>query len=138
MPQAATRARPTGPPGYSQTLPRRPESAEAARRLTDTALCCWGQGELADDCALIVGELVANAVLHARRESIRVVVERIGERTVRVAVTDFSRELPVECRAGDGDEGGRGLLLVAAVASDWGTDTFRWGKVVWAVLDGRA
>ncbi|SED08491.1 Anti-sigma regulatory factor (Ser/Thr protein kinase) [Streptomyces sp. 2131.1] len=137
MPQATTRARPTGPPGYSQTLPRRPESAAVARRLAETALCCWGLGELADDGALIVGELVANAVLHARRGSIRVVVERVTERTVRVAVTDFARELPVECRPGDGDEGGRGLLLVAALASDWGTDTRRWGKVVWADLEGR-
>lgn len=118
-------------------MPRKPESAAPARRLTDAALCCWGLGELADDGALVVSELVANAVRYARRESIRVVVERVSERTVRVAVTDFSRELPVVCRAGDGDEGGRGLLLVAALASDWGTDTHRWGKVVWADLEGR-
>ncbi|MYS33864.1 anti-sigma regulatory factor (Ser/Thr protein kinase) [Streptomyces sp. KhCrAH-43] len=136
MPQATTQARPTGPPGYSQTLPRRPESAAVARRLTEAALCCWGLGELADDGALIVSELVANAVRHARRESVRVLVERISQRKVRVAVTDFSRGLPVECQAGDGDESGRGLLLVAALASDWGTDTRRWGKVVWADLEG--
>ncbi|TXR96654.1 ATP-binding protein [Streptomyces sp. col6] len=136
MPQATTQARPTGPPGYSQTLLRKPESAAAARRLIDAALCCWGLGELADDGASIVTELVTNAVRHARRGSIRVVVERITERTVRVAVSDFSRELPVKCRAGDGDEEGRGLLLVAALASDWGTYTRRWGKVVWADLEG--
>ncbi|MEU9533543.1 ATP-binding protein [Streptomyces sp. NPDC048213] len=137
MPQAAAQARPTGTPGYSQTLPRKAESAAVARRLVEAALGCWGLGALADDGASIVSELVANAVRHARRESIRVVVERVTERTVRVAVTDFSRKPPVECRAGDGDEGGRGLLLVAALASDWGTDTRRWGKVVWADLEGR-
>ncbi|WP_239079384.1 ATP-binding protein [Streptomyces sp. SID7909] len=84
MPQATAQARPIGPPGYSQTMPRKPESAAAARRFTDTALSCWGLGEL--------------------------------------AVTDFGRALPVERRAGDSDEGGRGLLLMVALASDWGTN----------------
>ncbi|MGV9322161.1 hypothetical protein [Streptomyces sp. NPDC003660] len=32
---------------------------------------------------------------------------------------------------------GRGLLLVSALASDWGTDVRRWGKVVWADLEER-
>ncbi|MGZ2360173.1 ATP-binding protein [Streptomyces sp. 372A] len=137
MPQATAEARPVGPPGYSQTMPREPESAAAARRFTDTALSCWGLEELTDDCALIVSELVANSVRYARRDSIRVVVERTAPRAVRVAVTDFSRALPVERQVGDSDEGGRGLLLVAALASDWGTDERRWGKVVWAELEGR-
>ncbi|MFF1422659.1 hypothetical protein [Streptomyces sp. NPDC058280] len=39
--------------------------------------------------------------------------------------------------AGDGDEDGRGLFLVAAPAADWGTDERRWGKIVWADLEGR-
>lgn len=137
MPQATAQARPIGPPGYSETMPRKPESAAAARRFTDTALACWDLEELSDDCAMVVSELVANSVRYARRDSIRVVVERTAPRTVRVAVTDFSRALPVERRAGDSDEGGRGLLLVAALASDWGTDVRRWGKVVWAELERR-
>ncbi|MEU1364927.1 ATP-binding protein [Streptomyces sp. NPDC005803] len=137
MPQPTTRARPTGHPGYSQTLPREPESASTARRLTDAALSCWGLDELAEDSALIVTELVANAVQHARRDFLRVVVERTDARTVRVAVADFSQAWPVEREAGDGDEGGRGLLLVAALAADWGTDERSWGKIVWADLEGR-
>nr|WP_237694725.1 ATP-binding protein [Streptomyces sp. SID2563] len=62
---------------------------------------------------MIVSELVANSVKYARRDSIRVVVERTAPRAVRVAVTDFSRAPPVERQVGDSDEGGRGLLLVA-------------------------
>lgn len=137
MPQPATQARPTGHPGYSQTLPREPKSAAVARRLTDAALSCWGLEELADDGALIVTELVANAVRHARRDSIRVVVQRTAARKVRVAVTDFSRARPGERQAGNDGEGGRGLLPVAALAVDWGTDERRWGKVVWAEPEGR-
>ncbi|MEU2248224.1 ATP-binding protein [Streptomyces sp. NPDC019224] len=101
-------------------MPRKPESTAAARRLTDTALCRWELEELVEDGALVMSELMAKAVQHGCRESSRVAVERVIERRVRVAITDFSRALPVECRAEDGDESGRGLLLVAAPASDGG------------------
>ncbi|MBV1949925.1 ATP-binding protein [Streptomyces sp. BV129] len=136
MPQPTTRARPTGHPGYSETLPREPESAATARRLVRSALAAWGLDDLTDDAILIVSELVTNAVLHARRESIRVVVERKTPGTVRVAVADFSRTLPDPCTPRDDDEDGRGLTLIAALAANWGTDERRWGKVVWAELEG--
>lgn len=137
MPQSATQVRPTGHPGYAETLPRVPVSAAVARRLTNAALSCWGLDELAEAGGSIVTELVANAVQHARRESIRVLVERTAVRTVRVAVADFSRARPVVRAVGDGDEGGRGLLVVEALAAEWGTVERRWGKVVWADLEGR-
>ncbi|SER55951.1 ATP-binding protein [Streptomyces qinglanensis] len=132
---ATTTSRPTGHPGYSETLPREPESAAIARRLVRAACAAWGLETMADDGALVVSELVANAVQHARRESIRVVVERTAVRTVRVAVADFSRARPVAREVGEGDEGGRGLALVEALAVGWGADERQWGKVVWAVLE---
>ncbi|MER5744406.1 ATP-binding protein [Streptomyces sp. NPDC002225] len=132
-----TAPRPIGHPGYSETLPRIPESAAPARRLVLQACAVWGMEGLGDDGALVVSELVANAVRHARRESIRVVVERIAAGTLRVAVADFSQVRPVERGADDGDEEGRGLFLVAALAVDWGTDVRCWGKVVWADLEGQ-
>ena len=137
MPPSATQVRPTGHPGYSETLPREPHSAATARRLTGAALSCWGLEELAEDAALIVTELVANAVRHARGKTIRVVVERTAVRRVRLAVADFSRVRPVVRDGGD-DGGGRGLLLVAALVAGWGTVERRWGKVVWADLEGCA
>lgn len=92
---------------------------------------------MAEDGALIVSELVANAVQHARRESIRVVIDRPGAARVRVGVADRSRVRPMEREAHDNEEGGRGLRLVAALAADWGTDERRWGKIVRADLQGR-
>ncbi|MFD4790202.1 ATP-binding protein [Streptomyces sp. NPDC058459] len=130
-----TTCRPTGHPGYSETLPRRPESAATARRLVRAACTAWGLYGAAENGALVISELVANAVRHARRESIRVVVERTTPRTVRVAVADFSRTLPELCTPKDDEEGGRGLALVAELAADWGTDERHWGKVVWARLE---
>ncbi|WP_153452251.1 ATP-binding protein [Streptomyces smaragdinus] len=134
MPQSVTHVRDTGHPGYSETLPRQPGSAAVARRLVRTACTAWGLGRLADDGALIVSELVTNTLRHARGRSIRVMVERTDLATVRVAVSDLSRELPVSCVRNDDAEDGRGLLLVAELAADWGTDARRWGKVVWTTL----
>ncbi|MGW4285762.1 ATP-binding protein [Streptomyces sp. NPDC004673] len=135
MPQPTTRPRRTGHPGYTETLPRQPESAGRARRLVRIALTTWCLNNLADDAALVVSELVANAVRHAGRESIRVVVERVAPRAVRVAVADFSRTLPEPRTPTTDDENGRGLPLIAALAANWGTDERRWGKVVWAELE---
>lgn len=137
MPQPTTRARQTGHPGYTETLPRRPESAATARRLLRAACAVWGLDALAEDGALIVSELVANAVQHARRESIRVVIDRPDAARVRVGVADLSRARPVQQEADDNNAGGLGLRLVAALAADWGTDERRWGKIVWADLEGR-
>ncbi|MEV8044579.1 ATP-binding protein [Streptomyces griseoluteus] len=137
MPQPTTRARETGHPGYSETLPRSGESAAGARRLVRIALTAWGLDTLVDDAGLVVSELVANAVRHSRRESIRMMVERTAPRTVRVAVADFSRTMPEARTPKHDDEDGRGLLLVTSLARTWGTDERRWGKVVWAELEER-
>ncbi|MFD0020780.1 ATP-binding protein [Streptomyces sp. NPDC058382] len=134
MPQPTAQARPTGHPGYSVTLPREPESAASARRLVRIALAVWTLEGLADDSALILSELVSNAVQHARRKSIRLTVEHPAEAFVRVGIVDFSRVLPVRREPGNAYEQGRGLLLVAALSENWGTDMLPWGKRVWAEL----
>ncbi|WP_299531140.1 ATP-binding protein [uncultured Streptomyces sp.] len=133
----AVSPRPTGHPGYTETLPREPGSAGTARRLVRFALSVWGLEALADDGALIVTELVANSVQHARRDSIRVTVERPEADRVRVAVVDLSPRHPVRRHSGPEDESGRGLTLVECLAADWGSDPLPWGKQVWADLKGR-
>lgn len=138
MPQPTTRALayPTGHPGYTETLPREPESAAAARRLVRTALAVWGLEALADDGALMVSELVANTVHHARRECIRVTVTRPGPAYVRIEVVDFSKVPPQRRDATDGAEEGRGLAIVEHLSTAWGTDPLPWGKRVWVELRG--
>lgn len=137
MPQTTTGACPTEHSGYSEALPREPESAATARRLVRDALADWGLGDLADDGALIASELVSNAVQHARRGSIRLVIGHLGGARVRIGVVDFSKVFPVRGSSGAEDESGRGLALVGELAADWGTHPLPWGKQVWAELGGK-
>lgn len=127
-------ARSRGHPGYTETLPCAAESAEPARQLVRTALGAWGLDVLADDGALVVTELVANAARHAQGRSIRVSVSRPGTDAVRVAVADRSTARPAPREAGPYDVGGRGLALVDALSDRWGSDPLPFGKRVWAVL----
>ncbi|MBG0854095.1 ATP-binding protein [Streptomyces spinoverrucosus] len=132
--------RPTGHPSYSTTLERTEESAGVARRATLTTMQCWGVPQEAADAAVaIVSELVTNAIVHSRRGGIRLIYELPEPGRVLVAVVDRDAyRLPeVRTPAPDTDEGGRGLLLVAALSDRWGYDRMGsrpWGKRVWAEL----
>nr|WP_308436598.1 ATP-binding protein [Streptomyces roseolus] len=93
---------------------------------------------LIDDATLIVTELIGHAIDHGRLASIRVVVSRHSEKAVRVGVVDRSKA--DSKRRVDSDDDllrGLGLLLVDALADRWGTEPYRWGKQVWAVLRER-
>jgi anti-sigma regulatory factor (Ser/Thr protein kinase) len=121
-------------------MPRKPESAATARSLVRVAFGVWGLDDLADDGALIVSELVGNAVRHARSSAIRVTVTQPTPGLVRIGVVDRSQVFPILRNPDDADEdedaGGRGLWLVDAMTHRWGTDVLPWGKRVWAELLG--
>lgn len=123
-----------GAPGYTETMPRLPESAAAARRLVITVLEVWRLGELAEAAALVVTELVSNATEHARGDVIGVTITRSAERRVRIAVADKAHVEPIRHDVNSGDERGRGLALIDAVSVARGADLMPWGKRVWADL----
>ncbi|MER6153022.1 ATP-binding protein [Streptomyces hirsutus] len=132
---ATATPRPTGHPGYSETLPREPESAAVARRLVRTALATWGLEDRIDDAMVVITELVSNAVDHSRLASIRVIVSRPSESRVRLGVVDRSKVVPTMRTDSNGDQvRGRGLVLVDSLTERWGTDLYRWGKQVWGEL----
>ncbi|MGW0837459.1 ATP-binding protein [Streptomyces prunicolor] len=136
----AVQAASVGHPAYSQTFPCEPSTAEIGRKLVRDALGVWHLDNLVDLAALIISELVANAVRHTPCHSIRLVVGRPTETRVRVGVVDRAPSiLPVLGPANGNDESGRGLLLIDAVADRWGYDLRGsgrrpWGKEVWAEL----
>ncbi|MEU8648388.1 ATP-binding protein [Streptomyces sp. NPDC048737] len=89
---------------------------------------------LADTAELVVSELAANAVLHARAGVFSVTLRSLHDDQVSIAVVDFSHTPPTKTFAADEEGHGRDLALVEAVSQQWGTDPLRWGKRVCADL----
>jgi anti-sigma regulatory factor (Ser/Thr protein kinase) len=89
--------------------------------------------DTADVAALLVSELVTNAHEHAGGPAVVDVV--VDGRSLRVAVEDEDPTLPAPRGIDVEDERGRGLMLVAALASRWGTALTGRGKSVWFELD---
>ncbi|GAC1326498.1 MAG: ATP-binding protein [Mycobacteriales bacterium] len=117
----------------STLLPALPESALAARRFAMQTLRAWDvPTEVSDPAVLLVSELVTNAVRHARGQ-VELVLER-STGVLRGAVRDGTRARPQARRAEPSDEGGRGLALVAALATRWGVLDDEPGKQVWFEL----
>jgi anti-sigma regulatory factor (Ser/Thr protein kinase) len=108
------------------------EAASTARRWARAWWARRGLGGGADDLLLVVSELVENARVHAGGP-IRVALRRNGS-LVRVEVEDSSREPPTTVVPNPDGPGGRGLLVVEALTTSWGTDANGDGKVVWAEL----
>ena len=88
-----------------------------------------------DDAALVVTELVTNALLHGG-PPVRLRLQELPK-GVRVEVADRGAELPVAPRRSSVAMTGRGLGLVSALSRSWGVDhDEQGGKVVWAELAG--
>jgi serine phosphatase RsbU (regulator of sigma subunit)/anti-sigma regulatory factor (Ser/Thr protein kinase) len=86
------------------------------------------------DAELVVTELVTNALLYATGSDITLRVGNDGE-LVRIEVEDGGRALPLAALDRADSMTGRGLKLVAALASRWGVEAAEVDrKVVWAEL----
>ncbi|GGZ54194.1 hypothetical protein GCM10010371_12220 [Streptomyces subrutilus] len=122
-------------PRFAAQLPATPRGARLARRLVVGQLDAWGVA--AEGAAVVVAELAANAVTHGRvpGRDFRIVLVLAGG-VLRIEVADARADrIPGARDAAGDDEGGRGLLLVAAVADRWGVDRgLPPGKTVWAEL----
>lgn len=116
-----------------RSFPSTPASAGGARRFLDGALAGPELFPIVDAAALLVSELVANAVLHSGTP-LEVVVTVDGAH-VRVEVHDGSPRLPVKKNYSTMSGTGRGLVLVDRMSSRWGADSTPSGKLVWFELD---
>ncbi|MGF1339663.1 ATP-binding protein [Streptomyces flavovirens] len=99
----------------------------------------WGHPELACDTALLVSELATNALLHGSLRGRLFRVElTLTAATLRIAVSDPRGErLPGLRAAADDECYGRGLVVVAQLADDWGVEPRAVGKTVYAELSVR-
>ncbi|MGP2440448.1 ATP-binding protein [Streptomyces sp. JW3] len=132
---------------FTQLLSATPRGARLARLLATQQLDEWGwppSSPVSEDAALVVAELAANAVTHARVGGrcfrLSLAVDASGTLRIEVADPRGDRELPPHTTdPGPAAESGRGLLLVTALADDWGTAPYPpSGKTVWACLTSRS
>ncbi|MFC8311339.1 ATP-binding protein [Streptomyces olivaceus] len=113
-------------------------SVPLARHRAARLVAEWGQPSLAGDVAVVVSELMTNALLHGslRGRLIRVHLV-LDHRLLRVEVSDPRAErLPRPRPVRDVDEQfGRGLQLVGALSDRWGWEPRSVGKTVYAEWD---
>lgn len=107
-----------------------PASAYAARSFVSRTLRRWGRADLVEQAVLLTSEVVTNAILHARTDL--VVIVRLADGRLRVTVRDEVIAAPR--RREPGPTGGRGLVLLDALARSWGTLPYGAGKAVWFEL----
>ena len=100
------------------------------RRQARKVLDDWQAPDLVDDSLLVITELVENVVQHTG-DGGELMLRRRAD-AVRIEVTDSSPDLPRVYGPDPRRIGGRGLLLVAALAREWGSCPAEEGKTVWA------
>ncbi|WP_394432748.1 ATP-binding SpoIIE family protein phosphatase [Streptomyces sp. SGAir0957] len=107
------------------------EAAPRARAFASGVLTSWRfPTDLHDLGVLAASELVANSLQHGT-PPMRLRLRRTDRRLI-IEVTDGDDHLPRRRRAEPADETGRGIAIVATIASNWGARrTPGGGKAVW-------
>jgi two-component sensor histidine kinase len=123
-------------------VPHHARGARQARHRLNSELIDTVGPELLADVVAVVGELVGNAIRHARPlpgDVVRLAwrIHADGRRqVVDIRVTDGGGdpETPRERSAGPEAVDGRGLAIVSALADRWGVERDGLGQSVWARL----
>lgn len=116
-----------------------PSSVSAARHVLLADLASHGvRGRPADDAALVLSELVSNALKHAAplpSGQVRAAWSLLNGAGVRVEVTDGGGGTrPTRQHPSASSLGGRGLGIVDRLAADWGVTAVSGGTTVWALV----
>lgn len=120
-------------------------SARTARDFTLATLRRWGTGYNSQDIAIVVSELVTNALRHALPQpgaNSPPWRARLGLLQYRpwllCAVADPSKTPPAPRPPGSLAETGRGLHMICTLSDRWGyTKPIDTGKIVWAMFTAR-
>jgi GAF domain-containing protein/anti-sigma regulatory factor (Ser/Thr protein kinase) len=118
----------------SRSTTRGADAVARGRQLVRRRAEELGRPAAAEPAALVASELITNALLHGG--GCQALDVRPTQDGVRIEVRDGNRNPP---RVGIHSEvglTGRGLRLVAALATRWGAEVEDGGKVVWAEVTG--
>jgi len=110
-----------------------PTAPARARRHVRAVICAWGVPVDETIAVLLTSELVTNAIRHEAGESVLLAISSVGGQ-FRVDVHDTSCFLPVPVHGPADTESGRGLMLVASLATKWGFYPTLAGKAVYFTL----
>uniref|UniRef100_UPI000952511A ATP-binding SpoIIE family protein phosphatase n=1 Tax=Streptomyces acidiscabies TaxID=42234 RepID=UPI000952511A len=107
------------------------EAAPRARAFASGVLTSWRfPADLHDHGVLAASELVANSLQHGT-PPMRLRLRRTDRRLI-IEVTDGDDHLPRRRQADPADESGRGIAIIATIATSWGSRrTPGGGKAVW-------
>ncbi|MFB7273930.1 ATP-binding protein [Streptomyces sp. NPDC056244] len=137
MPEFPEPWRPSGCGSVVLRWSSHPRCVALARMELRKALADWGLSALEDSAVLILSELFSNASLHARVTPEQVIETHYFRSSggLRIEVHDGSPDRPQPRTPDPEASDGRGLLLVEALADEWGVaDRAGPGKMVWASL----
>lgn len=119
----------------TRTISAQAGSVRVARDFTLATVRRWDAAECGHDIAVVVSELLTNALQHVRPRRIPFGLLQHGS-YVLCAVADPGQAVPVPRTPGSLAECGRGLQMVGALSDRWGYSTpSDTGKVVWAMFD---
>ena len=144
-PEPAVVGWPCPPRIATRALGAQAGSVRAARDFTIATLRRWGTAHSSQDIAIVVSELLTNALQHALpgpggtrpRRPIRLGLLQQGP-WVLCAVADPAKAVPMPRTPGSLAEAGRGLQMICAFSDRWGyTTPGDAGKVVWAMFTAR-
>ena len=121
---------------HAEQVFRRSRSAvPRSRRFVRAVIADHASGHRLQDILLCASELATNALHHTPPGRLFRVCVVLAAGLLRIEVHDTGDGAPRVCEAAPEGEGGRGLLLVAALADDWGTARRDGpGKSVWAAF----
>ncbi|MHB9860508.1 ATP-binding SpoIIE family protein phosphatase [Streptomyces sp. YIM S03343] len=113
-----------------------PERVSEAREQLRQLLHDWSSPEQIDSAVLLLSEMLTNVLVHTDADALLTaeVSGDVGERSMRIEVTDTGDDLPHRRRPGELASSGRGLLLVELLADAWGVDPRGEGKSIWFEL----
>jgi|KBSSwiStaDraftv2_1062776.scaffolds.fasta_scaffold2414556_1 anti-sigma regulatory factor (Ser/Thr protein kinase) len=120
-------------PSVETQFPATAEAPQSARAFLRAALQTWQLDGFGQVTELLTDELVANVVRHVGSPlTLRATTEGA---TLRIEVDDPSTEPPVLRHPDVHEDRGRGILLVDALATQWGAEIHSDGKTVWFEID---
>jgi hypothetical protein len=114
-------------------LTRKPAAAAEARGQVRAVIRAWQVPVDPDIAVLLTSDLVTSAIVHGNGETVMLAV-RCCRGQLRIDVYDTSPSLPIGVGEPSGTKNGRGLALVAALSTEWGSFRTPAGEAMYFTL----